>query len=486
VLTRLLRGRARLRTRLERRGVVLSGGVLATLLWSRAAAAAVPVALVSATVKAAIRFAAGNAATGLVSARSAAWTEGVLRAMFLTKLKIAAAVVVALALAAGGTGLLTPRSLAEPRPAPQAREKLQAERGRDARAERRPDVRGVLKAVDATKRTLTVAVGDGRRESAEDQTFTVAPKAEIGLAVGQSRATAYREGTLANLAPGAVVLLQLADDQKTVECVLADGPFVRATIKAVDPGKNTITVSTMTRPTRREEAPVEEAKTYTLGKHAEVGVDDGRGRTFSLKEVRLADLPIGAFAVLKLTPDLKYVQIIRAEGPTIRGVLKAVDAGKRQIQLTLGAGRRGEADEEQTYAVDPGADVLLDDGKGRRFSLKEGKLADLPAGAVVTLKLTADQQTATVVQAEGPTVYGLLKVVDPAKNTITLTLRRGRGDDPGEEKTYAVPADAHVVVDGKTAKLADLKADDNGPPVVLRLSLDQQAVRSVMIGGGRR
>ena len=48
-------------------------------------------------------FAAGQAAAGVVSAKVAALTEGVLKAMLMTKLKIATAVLMVVALGAAGT-----------------------------------------------------------------------------------------------------------------------------------------------------------------------------------------------------------------------------------------------------------------------------------------------------------------------------------------------------------------------------------------------
>src|SRR5262245_14396463 len=96
---------------------------------------------------------------------------------------------------------------------------------REARGTPQPEVRGVLKAVDAGKGTLTVDVGDGRQEPVE-KTFTVAKTAEVGLNVGIGRRGSFREGKLADLAPGAFVVLQLSADQKTVESVQADGPSV--------------------------------------------------------------------------------------------------------------------------------------------------------------------------------------------------------------------------------------------------------------------
>jgi hypothetical protein len=95
VASRLARARQLLAGRLARRGLAPA-----------ALAVALPQALVTSTGKAAAGAAVGRAAVaGAVSARAAALTEGVLRAMFLSKLKTAAALALALAVGTGTAGL---------------------------------------------------------------------------------------------------------------------------------------------------------------------------------------------------------------------------------------------------------------------------------------------------------------------------------------------------------------------------------------------
>jgi RNA polymerase sigma factor (sigma-70 family) len=491
VLSRLARGRERLRTRLARRGVVLSAALLATILLSRASAASVPPALVELTVKAAIPFAAGNAAAGLISARAAAWTEGALKAMFMTRLKMSAAVALLVALAATVAGWLAQPLLAGGRVAPAGRAQARAEAGRergDGRGTAPHEVRGVVKAVDAANGKITVTLAPTRREeSEEEKTFTLAKNAEVGIALGNKRRGTYREGKLAELAPGALALLQLTADKSAVECMLADGPFVRGVvIKMVDASKGTITVTITTRPATRGEAPVSEDKSYSVAPKAEIGVDDGRGRMFSVKEAKLADLPAGALATLKLSVDLKKAETIVAEGSTVSGIVKSVNAAGKQITLVTRHGRGDDPGEEKTFEVAADADVLLDDGKGRRFSGREGKLASVPAGTMATLRLAADQNTVTSLRAEGPTIHGWFKAADGTKGTITLVTRRARDGSAEEEKTFNVAKDARVFNEGKETRLGDLKLEENGPPVLLRMSLDQQVVHAITIGGGRR
>jgi len=120
---RLARARKMLASRLARRGVALSVGALAAALSQNAASAGMPTSLVGTTVKAASVFAAGQAAAaGVLSAKVAALTEGVLKSMLLTKLKIATAVLAATSLVAGaGFGLSRPLGFAHAAKAAEAR-----------------------------------------------------------------------------------------------------------------------------------------------------------------------------------------------------------------------------------------------------------------------------------------------------------------------------------------------------------------------------
>jgi RNA polymerase sigma factor (sigma-70 family) len=86
VATRLTRARAMLARRLTRRGVALSGASLATTLEGEAISA-VEAPVVATAVRAAACFAAGPAAAGVIPARAAGLTEGVLKAMWFGKFK---------------------------------------------------------------------------------------------------------------------------------------------------------------------------------------------------------------------------------------------------------------------------------------------------------------------------------------------------------------------------------------------------------------
>jgi hypothetical protein len=100
--------------RLARHGLAVSGGAVAAMLSNNAASACVPAPLMMSTIQAVTLVAANHAAAGVVSASVAALTEGVLKTMFMTKLKIATAIVVAVVALLGVGRSLYPTSAAAP------------------------------------------------------------------------------------------------------------------------------------------------------------------------------------------------------------------------------------------------------------------------------------------------------------------------------------------------------------------------------------
>jgi RNA polymerase sigma factor (sigma-70 family) len=123
IASRLAWARERLRQRLTRRGVALSAGTFAGLVVQNETHAALPTALVHKTMRAALAFAAGkSAAAGLVSAHITAWTEGVIRAMFVSKVKMTAAVLLAFGLLGTGVGVVAQRVGAKEQPGGEERD----------------------------------------------------------------------------------------------------------------------------------------------------------------------------------------------------------------------------------------------------------------------------------------------------------------------------------------------------------------------------
>src|ERR1051325_6237589 len=327
----------------------------------------------------------------------------------------------------------------------------QREGGRTAPTE----VRGIIKSADAN--SITITMGGGGESAPTEKTYAVAKDVEIAIGGGGFRSSGIaREGKIKDLITAVSVSLTLSADQKTVESILAEEPLMRGTLKAIDVKKRTLTVTGAASGGRGGEERAAEDRTLSIAADVEVGIDDGRGRRFSIHEGKLEDLNEGAIVTLRLSLDKSQVHGIFAEGATVQGVVKSIDAGKRSLTLTTRAPGRGEdAGEERTLIVAKEAVILLDNGKVRRLSVKEAKLADVPIGAMVSVKLSVDQSFVMMLKAEGPQVLGMLKAVDADKRTVTVAIPKSRTEF--DEFTYTLAKDALVTFDGKTATLADIK-----------------------------
>jgi RNA polymerase sigma factor (sigma-70 family) len=113
VSSRLARAREKLRTRLTRRGLALSAGLDAGAVTGQSLAAPVSTALIEATTKAGLAIAVGQTlAAGLVSTRVISLTQGVVKSMFLSKLKMAAIGITAALMVGSGAGVVSYRTVA--------------------------------------------------------------------------------------------------------------------------------------------------------------------------------------------------------------------------------------------------------------------------------------------------------------------------------------------------------------------------------------
>jgi RNA polymerase sigma factor (sigma-70 family) len=113
---RLAQARKMLARKLSRHGPALPAGAVAAVLWQGASSAALPASLLKSTARAGLQLAAGRALGGAVPAKVASLTEGVLKAMLLTKLKVASWAVGVVLLAGAGAVGVTYRATAQDAP----------------------------------------------------------------------------------------------------------------------------------------------------------------------------------------------------------------------------------------------------------------------------------------------------------------------------------------------------------------------------------
>lgn len=120
IKTRLAYARDLLRARLTSRGLALSSAALGTLLTPEVLTAAVPLAMQTITIQAALEFAAGNtAAASALAGPAAAFTERTINAMFWNQIKVLA-LVLTLSGVVSGAGWLGLRAQSEPAKPPSA------------------------------------------------------------------------------------------------------------------------------------------------------------------------------------------------------------------------------------------------------------------------------------------------------------------------------------------------------------------------------
>jgi RNA polymerase sigma factor (sigma-70 family) len=118
---RLAQARDVLLERLRGRGLVCPAAGLAAVLAAETAPAAVPLPLVHETARAASWFAAEGGTTAASSAQAVTLAKGVLKAMLVHKLKLAAGLLLSVCLLAAGTTVLVRAAAHAEPPAPQAR-----------------------------------------------------------------------------------------------------------------------------------------------------------------------------------------------------------------------------------------------------------------------------------------------------------------------------------------------------------------------------
>jgi hypothetical protein len=218
-----------------------------------------------------------------------------------------------------------------------------------------------VKSVDAEKRTITLE--DKAPAVLAGKTFPVVEDANIEID--------GKRGQLSGIPAGAFVGLGLSVDKQTVTSLQATGPSLGgcggSMVKAVSIGTDTITFD--------DKALAEVAgKSFTVAKDAYVVIDGKPGK--------LAEVPVGAFVNLTLSVDRQTARQVHAQGARLSGVVKAVDAEKKTINV-----------DDKTFTVASHAIIVIDGNKGT--------LAALRTGVNVNLSLHVDQKTVGMIQTNG-------------------------------------------------------------------------------------
>jgi RNA polymerase sigma factor (sigma-70 family) len=432
IVSRLAWARERLRLRLTRRGVTLASGALAASAVPEASAA-VCSALIDSTIKTAAASAAGPAAAGTIPASVAALTEGVLRNMFLNKLKTAVAVLLAVATVGTAGALWRPARAAPPDDSPAKGEKPAPEITTIGGFES-----GAVKKVDPKDKSITIL----------STSFpSVNNLGWLSPYILQPRPLIYGENSLVyppalQYTGNSFVYPQLYNNVLGT-AYLTDTSYVTGT-------RHYLNATFRSTEVRRKLAP-----------DAKVIIDG--------KEAKLTDLAPDVYIDLTLD-DKGLVTRIEATGNTVDCLLEAVDPARHALTVATKEDAEGADKKLQLYDVTKDAAV--------RVNGTERKFTDLKAGMRVSLQLSALKPVVVGVRAAGPTVECLLKAVDTARRTLTVNL-------PHQHltiKDLPLAKDAKVLLNGKEAGLADLKA---GTRVTLQMGAETDTNLVVGVRAGK-
>jgi RNA polymerase sigma factor (sigma-70 family) len=370
VAGRLARARAALAKRLARHGLAVTGAALAAALSGNAASANAPTSVVTRTIQAAGRLAAGGAAAGAVSARVAALSEGVMRSMFLTRLKFGTAVVLLAGLLALTYGVASGPPAAAPDNATAAKP---GRRPPEGQARQRPGERR-----DRAGSLLLARVG--------------------GLVVLTPEG---KEGREVPLPKGSRLYIASArfspDGRRVAYVVTASGPL-RPPARAGEvvppwPFKVVVREVGAARPPAVIDLPAQQLHAIWApdGKRLLVTKDVGSPPESSLETVRLDpetgrsepfELPAGV-RVLDLSPDGKTLLVVRRQGGRQRlGLVAVADPKEVRALLPLHRGtswRVGRFSPDGTKVLYTDADPA-DEAVARWGLSSKPYLLDLAAG----------------------------------------------------------------------------------------------------------
>jgi RNA polymerase sigma factor (sigma-70 family) len=253
--TRLATGRRLLARRLMRRGITLSSALLVTLLADNPLGASVPAALLAVTLKACASFSAGTAA-GVVSTQVIALTEGVLRAMLLTKIRAGAAICLTVAVLCAGSSVSVSSTSQTPAAGGVATAQVKPKFSREIEANRKrlEEFEWSVRTVNHAKRIITL---DAKRVNTwgsgmvfvETQAGAAGPSGLYlnNLQVGKEATITLNDkpALLKDLQAGMRVSVRFAADSFALSTVSASSQSVgrRYVLREVAPEQRTITVS---------------------------------------------------------------------------------------------------------------------------------------------------------------------------------------------------------------------------------------------------
>jgi RNA polymerase sigma factor (sigma-70 family) len=509
LMTRLARARALLAKRLTKQGIVLSAGGLALALSQHAASACAPAPLLTTTIKAATLIAAGKAAAVATSASVAALSEGVLQAMFLTKIKSAMLIVFAVTLIATGGGFATHQVLASRFARTNEAPIVASEFNDDFDdgfaffQDRQPEQRDGGRRPESGAAAIT---GKVMAVAADGKSFTIAtPPANRGDEPGKLEIKLNDKSklTFSNIGPGAAKIAE----GLSARVVLADGSrdtaasatFVGAarTSRDADLQGKIAGVSKDGKTLTFEFPPTERGG---AGKTVEVKVTPKTAIVFSGVNKGKAKLTEGYLASIALVPGSKdtadAVHVRPGQQgergvnrrPDVVGSIFVVSKDGKTLNVTVAGTERGTGDKKMDFKLDDNTQIQFNNVglDGDKFAENYRVMIWLAAGS-------KDSVAKLFVNAPEEPRHTILrgKVTSIAKDTKSFTLELPGRDRERKPlmKTVSIGDNTRVIYSGvgpdgarlTEGYMAEVTLDEGSPTMARQVLLG-----TVAAGGERR
>ncbi len=466
VSSRLARAREMLRDRLTRRGVVVPAAGFATVLTADTLQAAVPLALLESAVAV-----SGSAP---VTASIFSLSQEVMRSMSLLKFKILGAITLAASLASGGFGLVAinadekkpateKAAVRGEKPGEQPEVKRDGEKPAQPGNRKKRAVTGFVGSVDTKASTVALLrMGEG---GLREDIFKLSPSAKVTVDGKEVKLDTVPKGTTAE-----VVVLSFARE---------GGALAEASELNVDSAKLVWVVkeanaTSVTLLGGGRESKLED-RVIKLAADAKVIIDG--------KDAKPAELQAGDVATIVLNADRSAATLITVgtkkpvrdgggdgERPAARpagfsGRIGSIDTEARLVTLAA----KGEGGREVAVKLTADAKITIDGKPAKIGELTKGM------GASFTVVSARDGQPreANEVVVAGIVIGGVVKQVDTTSVTV--------GGEKNDRVLKLVEA-GKVMIGGKEAKLADLKAGDR---VQVTMTSDESAAVMIVVGAKR-
>lgn len=189
----------------------------------------------------------------------------------------------------------------------------------------------------------------------------------------------------------------------------------------------------------------------------------------AFEQGQLGDLKEGQYVSLRLDEDHRTINEIHVQGEVRSGTIKSVTAsGKIIIE------QPDEEDEEKTKQTE----VVLAPNAILRIGGLPATRSDLKPGMQAPLEFSRDGKLVNAIEAdaaENSLIAGEFLEIDAQGQTLSFHPEGDESEEPCR-KSIAISPDLIMTVDGKPAKVTDLK---KGAWLTLRLSDDGASIRAI-------